>query len=47
MNGQILPLHKTAKSGKEYYGLFYCKDDVEVLMCFISKFQYDMLMQEK
>lgn len=40
----IVALQKKSKAGKTYYGLFALNDEgVEVLICFISKKQYEML----
>ena len=43
-NLNIVALQKESKAGKTYYGVFALNDNgVEVLICFISKKQYEML----
>lgn len=42
-NLSLFALQKTSKVGKTYYGIFAIANDVEVLVCFISKHQYELL----
>ena len=42
-NLSLVALEKTSKAGKVYYGLFALANNVEVLVCFISKHQYELL----
>lgn len=43
-NLNVVALKKESKAGKTYYGVFALSDNgVEVLICFISKKQYEML----
>lgn len=42
-NLSLVALEKTSKAGKTYYGIFAIANDVEVLVCFISKHQYELL----
>lgn len=43
-NLNVVALEKQSKAGKTYYGIFALNDnDVEVLICFISKKQFEML----
>lgn len=43
-NLNVVALQKESKAGKTYYGVFALNDNgVEVLICFISKKQYEML----
>ena len=44
-NLSLVALQKTSKVGKTYYGIFAIANDVEVLVCFISKHQYELLLK--
>ena len=43
-NLNVVALQRKSKAGKTYYGIFALNDNgVEVLVCFISKKQFQML----